>query len=105
MLRHAAQLLLVADLRVELTYAGVFDETEQARILACLGLRPGVTGHLRVRGSAGGGIWPFVIHRGQSALQATARFDAQGSLVLDLRLPAGRPMFWGVRIGRLSCVA
>jgi hypothetical protein len=105
MLRHAAQLLLVADLRVELTYAGVFDETEQARILACLGLRPGVRGHLRVRGSAGGGIWPFVIHRGQSALQATARFDAQGSLVLDLRLPAGRPMFWGVRIGRLSCVA
>ncbi|MGS4945870.1 hypothetical protein ACVDG3_10370 [Meridianimarinicoccus sp. RP-17] len=102
MLRHAAQLLMVSDMRLGLTYAGQFDETEQARILAGLGLRAGVTGHLRARGRAGGGIWPFVVREGQSALRATAHFDAMGSLKLDLVLPPRRLMFWGVRVGHLA---
>jgi len=104
MLRQAAQMVLVSDMRLNLTYAGQFDETEQARILTGLGLRAGVPGHLRALGPAGGGIWPFVIHSGQSALHATARFDGRGSLALDLVLPRDRLMFWGVRVGNLSAL-
>lgn len=104
MLRHASHLVLVSDLRLTLSFSGQFDETEQARILAGLGLRAGVTGYLRARGHVGGGIWPFVIHAGQSALRATARFDAHGSLKLDLVLPEDRQMFWGVRVGQIAQV-
>jgi hypothetical protein len=102
MLRHAAQLILVSDMRLELTYAGQFDETEQTRILAGLGLRRGEAGLLRAIGRSGGGIWPFVVREGQSALRATARFDPTGALKLNLVLPPRRTIFWGVRIGQLA---
>lgn len=100
--RRAAQLVLVSDVRVRWTCAGRFDAAEQARIFAALGLRPGVEGPLGAQAPRGGGVWPFTIAAGQSALRACARFDAAGSLAIDLTLPPGRLQLWGVRVGHLA---
>lgn len=102
MAHHASQLVLVSDVQLCWTCAGRFDDGDQARLLAALGLRPGVEGPLRAQADHGGGLWPFTIQAGQSATRARARFDPTGSLVIDLTLPRGRMQLWGVRIGHLA---
>lgn len=102
MAHRASQLVLVSDVQLCWTCAGRFEKDDQARLLAALGLSSGIEGPLRALGDQGGGLWPFTVHAGQSAMRARAQFDAAGSLVVDLTLPPGRMQLWGVRVGHLA---
>ncbi len=104
MLRHTAQLVLVSDVQVQWTCAGRFGDAEQARIFGALGLSPGIDGPLRATDARGGGVWPFTIRGGHSAMRARAVFDGTGRLVINLTLPPGRLQLWGVRIGHLAAM-